>query len=382
MDAMKTLTQAQQDEMALERRAVLRYCVRYTGDPDTAEDLAQLTMFQAWRHTDELRDPEARLSWLLSIARNVCRMWGRKRSRELSRLASGSDDSDGADDEWSADEVDLEIELERDELAMLLDRAMALLPTDAREVLVRRYIDESPQAEVAAQLGISEGAVEARLHRGKIALRRVLTTDLSADAISYGLILPSDAGWQATRLWCPGCGTRVLDGVLDSSRGALVLRCPICSPFPAGNYIHSSLPSELSGVRTYKPALSRVLAFIDQMFRVDAAEGGLPCPGCGRWVPVRQGEELGIYLECRACDWLDHETWHSLTWSLPEARAFWKEHPRMRFMPEREIEFGGVPAIVTGFESVTGADRLEVVTLRDSLQVVRIEGARSRQHRE
>lgn len=58
---MKTLTRAQQDEMALERGAVLRYCARYTGDPDTAEDLAQLTMLQARRHTDELRDPEARL---------------------------------------------------------------------------------------------------------------------------------------------------------------------------------------------------------------------------------------------------------------------------------------------------------------------------------
>ncbi|MBI3971765.1 MAG: sigma-70 family RNA polymerase sigma factor [Chloroflexi bacterium] len=66
----------------------------------------------------------------------------------------------------------MELELERAELADLLDRAMALLPPETRLVLVERLIEQIPQAEVALRLGLSEGAVEARLHRGKLALRR------------------------------------------------------------------------------------------------------------------------------------------------------------------------------------------------------------------
>jgi RNA polymerase sigma factor (sigma-70 family) len=77
-----------------------------------------------------------------------------------------------------ADDFDLEVDLERDDLAWLLDRALALLPPETREILVQKYVEECPQADVAARLGLTEGAVEARLQRGKLALRRVLTTDV------------------------------------------------------------------------------------------------------------------------------------------------------------------------------------------------------------
>lgn len=364
---------APESEFAQDRAAVLRYCLRYTGDVDVAEDLTQLTMLEGWKHESELRDPAARQKWLLGIARNMCRMWGRTRVRERLRRVDASFE----DDPWPANEVDLEIELERAELATLLDRALALLPPDTRDVLIRRYIDESPQAHVAAHLGISEGAVEARLHRGKIALRRVLTTEFSADAHSYGLIRQDEIGWETTRVWCPGCGSRPLEGKLDPGAGTLDMRCADCSLPALPDFLHSSLGDKMGGVRTFKPAVSRVLDFIHELFRVDAAAGGLHCPSCGQWTPIRQSEELGIYLECRACDWRDQESWHSLTWSLPEARGFWQNNPRMRFLPPREVEAEGMPAIVTCFESVTGADRLEVVMLRDSLKVVRINGGHS-----
>ncbi len=44
----------------------------------------------------------------------------------------------------------------------------------------------------------------------------------------------------------------------------------------------------------------------------------------------------------------------------------------MRFLPEREIDFAGSPAVVTGFESITGSARFEAVTLQDTLEVVRL----------
>jgi hypothetical protein len=49
----------------------------------------------------------------------------------------------------------------------------------------------------------------------------------------------------------------------------------------------------------------------------------------------------------------------------------------MRFLPPREVDFQGSPAMLTGFESVTGSARLEVVSLRHTLEVVSIEGATS-----
>ena len=92
------------------------------------------------------------------------------------------------------------------------------------------------------------------------------------------------------------------------------------------------------------------------------------------WVPVRYRNTQSIFIWCAKCEFGDSETWHSLTWSLPEARAFWREHPRMRFLPEREVEVAGSPAVVTGFESITGPARLDAVMLVDTLEVVLING--------
>src|SRR5215831_18401911 len=67
-----------QTPVAGERTRILRICLRATHDRDAAEDLAQETLLEAWRHWDKLREPDdlqARTRWLLGIAANVCRRW-------------------------------------------------------------------------------------------------------------------------------------------------------------------------------------------------------------------------------------------------------------------------------------------------------------------
>lgn len=378
---MAELTQPESIEN--ERALLLRFCTRYTGDPHAAEDLAQQALLQAWEHEQQLRDPQARRGWLLGIARNQCLMWARKRNRELERHV----DLDPAGTLRAQDRLtgglDLELEFERDELARLVERALQALPPDVRSVLVRRYVQQQPQAEVAAQLRVSEGAVEARLQRGKRALRRVLTGELGHEAATYGLIAHADAGWEETRVWCPGCGRCRLQGWLRPREGKLYMRCLGCSHSDA-HFIHAKFGSGLGDVRTYRPALGRVLDVVHDLFRLRGGDGAGPCPQCGKLLPLRRGEPPwveprfadaeSIYLWCETCGVGDSETWHSLTWSLPQARAFWREHPRMHFLPPREIEAAGSVAVVTGFESVTDGARIDVVTLRDTLKVVSIDG--------
>jgi RNA polymerase sigma factor (sigma-70 family) len=360
------LSAIEMDTMVTERRMLVRFCASLTDCPDVAEDLAQLVLLDAWRHGAQLRDPQARSAWLLQIARNRCLAWGRLRGRERGRLQGGT-----------ANEIDslvapydLEIDLERDELALLLDRALGLLPQETRDVLIRRYVEESSQAEIAARMSISEGAVEARLHRGRLALRRALTNQLSREAVDFGLIDDGDVGWTVTRIWCPGCGVKRLLGRLDPVAGTLELRCAGCV-FPYNEYINAS-GHELLDARTVKPALSRVLDSIHSMFHVELIDARYRCHLCGDTLPVRDETEQCIGLACARCGWWDVESLHSLSWSLPEVRAFWRDHPRMRFLGARQIESGGEPAAVTGFESVDDGSRIEVVMLRGSLQVVHI----------
>jgi hypothetical protein len=223
------------------------------------------------------------------------------------------------------------------------------------------------------------------VERGKLLLRRVLTTDLQDEAAAHGLCGPAD-GWQTTRIWCPGCGGHRLEGWLRPREGKYYLRCPSCSAGRA-HIVHSQLGNGFRDIQTYKPALSRVLNVIHTMFRERAQHGLAPCPACGAWrpitrgtppwVPARYADPDSIYLWHPGCG-ADSETWHSLTWSLPETRRFWRENPRMRFLQAREIEVAGSRAVVTGVASLTSTARLEVVALRDSLRVLSISGAPAR----
>ena len=67
-------------------------CFDVTRDLDTAEDLAQEVFLRALRKLGDLRDPPRFVSWLMGIARHVCREWRRGRFQNQRRLTSLTDD--------------------------------------------------------------------------------------------------------------------------------------------------------------------------------------------------------------------------------------------------------------------------------------------------
>jgi RNA polymerase sigma factor (sigma-70 family) len=368
-----------------ERARLVRLCACLTGNRDAAEDLVQETLVEAWRHAHKLHDPNGRDRWLAAIARNVCRRWSRARGRELARRAYGSGDADAAEPvDGLADELDVEVELERHELAQLLDRALALLPPVTRQILIESYVEESPQAEVAARLRLSEGAVAMRLHRGKLALRRVLATNLAPEAAAYGLIDEATQEWHETRIWCSSCGQRRYMGAFNQRTGDLVLRCPACR-YSGVNLSLAERGEPLRGGKGHRSVLFRLMACADRYFRYALAHGTIPCGTCGHPVPSRMGMPdyippairhlRGMYLSCDGCGCAHDLTLAGLALWSPEGRRFWRAHPRLRTLPEREVEAAGRDALVTSFESVTDGARLDVVSAHDTYEILSVHGA-------
>jgi len=264
-------------EWAAERARIVRLCAHLTGDAQAAEDLAQETLVEAWRHAHKLHDPRGREPWLRAIARNVCLRWRQRRRHEAGHLAPTEPDGNDAppDRARQAAAADLEIALERGELADLLDRALALLPPTTRDVLVARYIDESPHGEIAARLGLSESAVKMQVARGKLTLRRVLTTQFPAEAQALGVSVPETAGERETRIWCPICGRGRLVGRFDRGARQFALRCPACTGmFTTGG--DALWPASLDTITGFKPALSRLLAWGTAYWH-GRAGGNIPC---------------------------------------------------------------------------------------------------------
>jgi DNA-directed RNA polymerase specialized sigma24 family protein len=59
-------------------------------------------------------------------------------------------------------------------VGLLVQQALAALPRRQRAVLVLRYCEDLPEAEVASLLGCSAGTVKTHAHRGLRALRALL----------------------------------------------------------------------------------------------------------------------------------------------------------------------------------------------------------------
>ncbi|HYP18723.1 MAG TPA: RNA polymerase sigma factor [Chloroflexia bacterium] len=375
-----------------ERARLVRFCAHLSGSIDAAEDLAQETLMEAWRHRDRLRDPAGHQQWLSAIARNVCMRWRRAQGRHSERMAipDGMGGEPLSIEDIADDDFDLEVELERSELADLLDRAMSLLPAETRTALVEKYVEEMPIAEIGARMGLSEGAVAVRLHRGKLALRRLLANELSDEAVAYGLVDVWDVDWRETRIWCPGCGRRraLHSNTLKNRYGRFILHCPDCFPaFPDvpitvshTDIWNPGLQQVLGGVRSTKAVLSRMMAWVEGYYMPRLSGRAVPCTGCGEMVPVQLEiperyapsikERQGVFLRCERCNYFCAERLHALGMCLPEGRKFWQDHPRMQALPLREVETAGVPTLVASFRSVTDGAGYDALFVRDTYQLI------------
>jgi RNA polymerase sigma-70 factor (ECF subfamily) len=360
-----------------ERARLVRLCARLSGDSDAAEDLAQETLIEAWRHRQRLNDARGYDRWLSAIARNVCLRWARRRARALAHTAQEFHPAN-----WIADPFDIEIALERDELATLLDRALELLPPMTRTMLIEHYVQEMPLTDVANRLGVSQGAVAVRLHRGRLALRRVLSTELRDAAAAYGLADERAPEWQPTAIWCPHCGSQRLVIRRAGDTPEFWMACPDCRS-AAGPYVVQIVRMpELKATSGHWRLLMNITRQIGNQFRQNLADGTVHCRKCGQNLPMRLAYSAGTpmsggwWIASASCPACNSEMWayHSeLALYLPQGQRFWRKQRRIRTLPEQEIEANGRAAIVTRFESLTSTARLEVVSARDTAEIIHVQ---------
>jgi RNA polymerase sigma factor (sigma-70 family) len=144
---------------------VLAYCTYHLRDRNEAEDALQTTFMHALRALQRGVVPKIELAWLLSIARNVClTRWNtnrRRGEREITR------------DPHVLQEVAPCRESEGEELFRLQEALEAMPERERRAILLREWQGLSYR-EIAAELGLSQSAVETLIFRA----RRVLANGL------------------------------------------------------------------------------------------------------------------------------------------------------------------------------------------------------------
>lgn len=153
---------------ALYRRHVGRIhavCLRLAGSRALAEDCAQEAFVQAWKALPGFRGESAFGSWLYRIAINAVLARHRGALRQSAWFRDGDDD---ALDNVAAPDPPPGAALD-------LDRAIAELPSGAREVFVLYAIEGYKHEEIAALTGLAVGTTKAHLHRARRLLRARLS---------------------------------------------------------------------------------------------------------------------------------------------------------------------------------------------------------------
>jgi RNA polymerase sigma factor (sigma-70 family) len=354
-------------ELTRERPRLVRLCGMLTGNVEAAEDLAQETLLAAWRLHTSLREREALFPWLAAIARNLCLRHRRTVAREAMRRAPhssllGLGDAPALE---IADGIDIEFELERSELADLVERALDALPLETRMVLRALYIEDRPHAEVAEQLGVSEGAVAMRALRGKEAVRTHLAGELANEAQTFGLPCTQAARPLPSRIWCPFCGTARLTYRTSAAGTDIEFNCSACRTLTSDRSAWY-----LPEVRGPRRSLTRMQREAHRYFRSALADGRAICVCCGRQAtlestlpPEYEGRTMpGIHVRCTGCRAVSCQPLPGLIAALPEVERFWREQGRIRMRPIERVIFQGRPAMLTTFEAVTSTSRLEVVS--------------------
>ena len=140
------------------------------GEPRAAEDAVQETFLRAYRAMPRFEGEFHLRAWLHRILTNVCFDEGDRRRREIRAFdrAAGLAELDGP----PADEV---LDIDRAYAQREVATALASLPVAYREALELRYVEQLSFREVAEFTGVSEENARARVHRGRAALRRMIS---------------------------------------------------------------------------------------------------------------------------------------------------------------------------------------------------------------
>jgi RNA polymerase sigma-70 factor (ECF subfamily) len=150
-------------------KKIYSYIYYRTGNHHDAEDLTARTFYRALSHMDGYVNRGVPFSaWLYRIAHNLVANWHRDRSR---RQVISLDELVVMTSRRKADPHQL---VEANEEKEILLGAIRHLPADRQQLLILKFVEKMPNAEIGQVMGRSEGAIKSLYHRTLIALRKEL----------------------------------------------------------------------------------------------------------------------------------------------------------------------------------------------------------------
>ncbi len=153
---------------------IYNYIYYRVSDQAEAEDLTARTFFRALRKIDSYEERGLPFSaWLYRIAHNLVANWHRSNSRrksvQLDELITAASSASNPS-----------VIVEQQEMHAVLMEAIRDLPEDRQQLLILKFVDRLPNAQIGQIMGRSESSIKSLYHR----TLRSLRTDLQKRQIS------------------------------------------------------------------------------------------------------------------------------------------------------------------------------------------------------
>lgn len=164
--------------MNAHEKTVYNLALRTLGNPQDAEDLTQEAFLKAYRSLSSFRGDSKFSVWLYRIVSNLCLDYLRARSRRPAQSLTVEDDEGEVGeleipDEHFSPEKLLDRKLTRESV----QRGLASLPDDARQILLLRELKGLSYEEIADVLDLEPGTVKSRIFRARKKLCAFLLQD-------------------------------------------------------------------------------------------------------------------------------------------------------------------------------------------------------------
>lgn len=140
------------------------FILKRVGDEHVAADLLQETFLRIHNNAETLRDEQRLTSWVFQVARNLVVDYQRSQKRS------------GSDSEYPIDRAAVKEPPNHNvEVSQWIARAIDHLP-ETYQAAVRLFeIDGKAQQQIADRLGLSLSGAKARVQRGRVLLRKILS---------------------------------------------------------------------------------------------------------------------------------------------------------------------------------------------------------------
>ena len=174
-EALKGNLEAFNELVRLYQDYLFGLVVRVVNDRDAANDAVQEAFFSCYRNLERFRGDSFR-SWLTRIALNAATDVLRyKKRRPADPFPEWEDDSwqPPADEDASPERQQM-----RRQTSQMLAQALAQITEDQRRAIILFDVEGFDYQEIADMTGVSLGTVKSRIHRGRLALRDLLQSDM------------------------------------------------------------------------------------------------------------------------------------------------------------------------------------------------------------